>query len=146
MLRHLLAMSGAGEKEATEDEVIVPLYICIVFGLVLMAGLMSGLTLGLMSLDMVELEVCILSIVYILNRCSRDKHAHALADRALRVGTVDRGADADSLTRLLALSELGQECSPIICCAGPQTEWYARGAALRSADYAGEMSGRGSCR
>ena len=34
------------------------LYLCISLGLVLMAGLMSGLTLGLMSLDQVDLEVC----------------------------------------------------------------------------------------
>lgn len=34
------------------------LYICISVGLVLMGGLMSGLTLGLMSLDQVDLEVC----------------------------------------------------------------------------------------
>lgn len=33
------------------------LYLCISAGLVLMAGLMSGLTLGLMSLDQVDLEV-----------------------------------------------------------------------------------------
>ena len=33
------------------------LYLCISVGLVLMAGLMSGLTLGLMSLDQVDLEV-----------------------------------------------------------------------------------------
>ena len=33
------------------------LYLCISVGLVLMGGLMSGLTLGLMSLDQVDLEV-----------------------------------------------------------------------------------------
>lgn len=33
------------------------LYIAIVIGLVLFAGLMSGLTLGLMSLSLVDLEV-----------------------------------------------------------------------------------------
>ena len=33
------------------------LYLCISVGLVLMAGLMSGLTLGLMSMDQVDLEV-----------------------------------------------------------------------------------------
>lgn len=33
------------------------LYLCTSVGLVLMAGLMSGLTLGLMSLDQVDLEV-----------------------------------------------------------------------------------------
>lgn len=33
------------------------LYIVIVIGLVLFAGLMSGLTLGLMSLSLVDLEV-----------------------------------------------------------------------------------------
>lgn len=33
------------------------LYICISLGLVVMGGLMSGLTLGLMSLDSVDLEV-----------------------------------------------------------------------------------------
>ena len=33
-------------------------YICISIGLTLLAGLMSGLTLGLMSMDHVDLEVC----------------------------------------------------------------------------------------
>lgn len=37
------------------------LYLCISLGLVLMAGLMSGLTLGLMSLDQVDLEVLLRS-------------------------------------------------------------------------------------
>ncbi len=33
------------------------LYICIVVALVVMAGLMSGLTLGLMSIDVLDMEV-----------------------------------------------------------------------------------------
>jgi hypothetical protein len=33
------------------------MYICVSIGLVLLAGLMSGLTLGLMSMDQVDLEV-----------------------------------------------------------------------------------------
>jgi hypothetical protein len=33
------------------------LYISIVVGLVLLAGLMSGLTLGLMSMDVLDMEV-----------------------------------------------------------------------------------------
>jgi hypothetical protein len=40
----------------TDEEWVI--YICIVVGLVLLAGLMSGLTLGLMSLDMLDMEVC----------------------------------------------------------------------------------------
>lgn len=55
VLRELIALTS--DEDVIEDEVLFPLYICIVFGLVIMAGLMSGLTLGLMSLDMVELEV-----------------------------------------------------------------------------------------
>ena len=39
------------------DDFTTVLYIAISVGLVLLAGLMSGLTLGLMSLDMVDLEV-----------------------------------------------------------------------------------------
>ena len=33
------------------------MYICIVAALVLLAGLMSGLTLGLMSMDVLDMEV-----------------------------------------------------------------------------------------
>ena len=33
------------------------MYICIVVALVLLAGLMSGLTLGLMSMDVLDMEV-----------------------------------------------------------------------------------------
>lgn len=41
----------------TDDE--WTLYISISVGLVLLAGLMSGLTLGLMSLNVLDMEVCI---------------------------------------------------------------------------------------
>ena len=40
-----------------ENETQAVLYSCISIGLVLLGGLMSGLTLGLMSLDSVDLEV-----------------------------------------------------------------------------------------
>lgn len=42
------------------DEAQKIFYSCISIGLVLLAGLMSGLTLGLMSLDSVDLEVWVL--------------------------------------------------------------------------------------
>ena len=66
VLRRLLATPnedtgndhGDGSSgSAQEDDFLFSLYVCISLFLVLMAGLMSGLTLGLMSLDMVELEV-----------------------------------------------------------------------------------------
>lgn len=61
MWRRLLLGSTAdvdvGVAEEAEDDVLFTAYICITIGLVIMAGLMSGLTLGLMSLDMVDLEV-----------------------------------------------------------------------------------------
>lgn len=41
----------------TEDNAQTIFYSCISISLVLLAGLMSGLTLGLMSLDSVDLEV-----------------------------------------------------------------------------------------
>ena len=40
-----------------DDPFLWTLMVCISAGLVCMAGLMSGLTLGLMSMDSVELEV-----------------------------------------------------------------------------------------
>lgn len=43
--------------DVTEDEILLPVFIGVSVLLVVMAGLMSGLTLGLMSLDTVELEV-----------------------------------------------------------------------------------------
>jgi hypothetical protein len=64
VLRRLLVSDneddhGGGEASgsAQEDDFVFSLYVCISLFLVCMAGLMSGLTLGLMSLDMVELEV-----------------------------------------------------------------------------------------
>lgn len=42
--------------QAEGDEFIIG-YICIASALVLLAGLMSGLTLGLLSLDQIDLEV-----------------------------------------------------------------------------------------
>lgn len=46
-----------GWPQAEEHEEILTLYCSIVVILVLIAGLMSGLTLGLMSLDTLDLEV-----------------------------------------------------------------------------------------
>lgn len=49
--------SHACSQPSQEDPFLFAVYLSISLLLVLMAGLMSGLTLGLMSLDMVELEV-----------------------------------------------------------------------------------------
>ena len=43
------------QPELTDEE--WTMYICIVVALVLLAGLMSGLTLGLMSMDVLDMEV-----------------------------------------------------------------------------------------
>ncbi len=40
-----------------DDPFLWTVYFCVSLGLVVLAGLMSGLTLGLMSMDTVELEV-----------------------------------------------------------------------------------------
>ncbi len=48
--------SGSPYSASKRDEVFT-MYCAIVAGLVLIAGLMSGLTLGLMSLDGLDLEV-----------------------------------------------------------------------------------------
>jgi metal transporter CNNM len=53
--RLLLDEDGSGS--AQEDPFLFTAYLCIALALVCMAGLMSGLTLGLMSLDSVALEV-----------------------------------------------------------------------------------------
>lgn len=55
--RLLLGEGGDGGSDEQADDFLFTLYICISLFLVMMAGLMSGLTLGLMSLDLVELEV-----------------------------------------------------------------------------------------
>ena len=46
-------------QDGAEDERpgLEAVFICVSIGLVLLAGLMSGLTLGLMSMDQVDLEV-----------------------------------------------------------------------------------------
>lgn len=48
---------GGSRQTVEEREEIFTLYCSIVAVLVLIAGLMSGLTLGLMSLDTLDLEV-----------------------------------------------------------------------------------------
>lgn len=57
------ATGGGGHRhrdpDVTDEQWIV--YVCISIALVLMAGLMSGLTLGLMSLDVLDIEVLLLS-------------------------------------------------------------------------------------
>lgn len=66
--------SRAYSHPLQEDPFLFAVYLSISLLLVLMAGLMSGLTLGLMSLDMVELEVrlpqqtCLLFAVCALQR------------------------------------------------------------------------------
>ena len=62
LARHALAGSGTTasghhhqQPELTKEE--WTMYICIVVALVLLAGLMSGLTLGLMSMDVLDMEV-----------------------------------------------------------------------------------------
>jgi hypothetical protein len=49
-------MQGAGDAPLSPE--ITALYAIIVVLLVVGAGLMSGLTLGLLSLDVMDLEVC----------------------------------------------------------------------------------------
>lgn len=51
------ALYGGSRQTVEERDEIFTLYCSIVAVLVLIAGLMSGLTLGLMSLDTLDLEV-----------------------------------------------------------------------------------------
>lgn len=53
--QRVLLPTHPGEHELSPSQRAV--FIAISFGLVVAAGLMSGLTLGLMSMDLVELEV-----------------------------------------------------------------------------------------
>lgn len=64
------SMLQGGPKESTDAFV---LYCCIAAGLVAMAGLMSGLTLGLLSLDHVAVEVWRLQAVPNLLLCLPDE-------------------------------------------------------------------------
>jgi hypothetical protein len=57
LLRHALLSAIESEHEHTSDLTFIT-YTVVSVLLVILAGLMSGLTLGLMSLDMVDLEVC----------------------------------------------------------------------------------------
>lgn len=62
LARRALALAGSAASgghhhhhpELTDEEWTI--YICIVAALVLLAGLMSGLTLGLMSIDVLDME------------------------------------------------------------------------------------------
>lgn len=53
----VVTVSSLREKPSKENEEVFTLYCVIAAALVLIAGLMSGLTLGLMSLDALDLEV-----------------------------------------------------------------------------------------
>ena len=52
------SLYGGSRQTAEERDEMFTLYCSVVAVLVLVAGLMSGLTLGLMSLDTLDLEVC----------------------------------------------------------------------------------------
>lgn len=52
----LEALAEEGPEEALSAETKL-LFVCISIGLVIMAGLMSGLTIGLMAMDDMEMEV-----------------------------------------------------------------------------------------
>eukprot|EP00879_Flechtneria_rotunda_P029183 GHRR01031463.1.p1 GENE.GHRR01031463.1~~GHRR01031463.1.p1 ORF type:complete len:339 (+),score=75.40 GHRR01031463.1:449-1465(+) len=73
-----LAMQAVGRLLLAHDKVLTPqqqvAYMIISVGLVTMAGLMSGLTLGLMSMDLVDLEVLKRS-----GTCTEQKYASAIA-------------------------------------------------------------------
>lgn len=58
---------GGSRQTAEERDEVFTLYCSIVAVLVLVAGLMSGLTLGLMSLDTLDLEVCSSDLVHLLS-------------------------------------------------------------------------------
>ena len=62
MARGAMAVIGASSPEHHHHHPVLTdeewtMYICIVAALVLLAGLMSGLTLGLMSMDVLDMEV-----------------------------------------------------------------------------------------
>lgn len=52
-----ITRSSLQHKPTKKDDEVFTLYCVVAAGLVLIAGLMSGLTLGLMSLDALDLEV-----------------------------------------------------------------------------------------
>jgi hypothetical protein len=54
-MKWLSSFQGDGDDDL--DDFTTALFVAAAVGLVLLAGLMSGLTLGLMSLDKVDLEV-----------------------------------------------------------------------------------------
>ena len=53
------ALYGGSRRTAEEQDEMFTIYCSVVAVLVLVAGLMSGLTLGLMSIDTLDLEVCL---------------------------------------------------------------------------------------
>jgi hypothetical protein len=64
LLLLVIVESGKRSKQMAHETPGTPtfyVYIVVIIGLVLFAGLMSGLTLGLMSLGLVDLEVLIKS-------------------------------------------------------------------------------------
>lgn len=64
------SLYGGSRQTAEERDEMFTLYCSVVAVLVLIAGLMSGLTLGLMSLDTLDLEVgslCAFDLVYLLS-------------------------------------------------------------------------------
>lgn len=77
-------LRNASLKGPKEDEETFILFVSIAAFLVLFAGLMSGLTLGLLSLTNVELEVCPLSSQTFITPALASLVSNGLAVQVLR--------------------------------------------------------------
>ena len=75
---------GGSRQTAEERDEVFTFYCSIVAVLVLVAGLMSGLTLGLMSLDTLDLEVCSLCPSDLVHLLSLDLPAVEFLNRLLQ--------------------------------------------------------------
>jgi len=94
--------SGKRSKQMAHETPGTPtfyVYVVVIIGLVLFAGLMSGLTLGLMSLGLVDLEVLIKS-----GTPADKKHAGLLSSRSPHFLRVSLSVNTRPMSFVISLS------------------------------------------
>ena len=112
------------------------MYICIVAALVLLAGLMSGLTLGLMSMDVLDMEVkkihgvCI--HICIVQQCNESVARACPVVRGILPRHSCRLARSEHLLQhfIITLARCSEASSPFGICAGFESQRIRSGESL----------------
>ena len=111
------------------------MYICIVAALVLLAGLMSGLTLGLMSMDVLDMEVRkvygVSIHIRIVQQCNDSaKACPVMRGMLLRLSCRLKHLEYLPQHFIITLARCSERPCPLDICAGFESQWICSGESL----------------